>query len=326
MAATGNTGPSNQPQGRGALITGWILSILAAIGALITAALALPQLDQVERELELSREGQITDRFNDAVQNLGSDKMGVRLGAVLALQRIMEDSERDQPATVHVLAGYIRESSPTSAKAEGSHTLKPDIQASFEVLAKRDDGDGKRVIIDLSGTRLGVSSGVSEAELSYGRFVSVDWVGIKLPSANLGESDLSRAMLKESHLEAADLRKAVMTGANLNEAVLHQADMRDTDLRDTDLAGADLSEADLRGADIYPARLPRADLAKADLRGLDFTDANLNGADFSGADLRGASLRNIDLNQITMDSSTKLKDAELDPEDLPLAKERVDDI
>ncbi|MET8078274.1 pentapeptide repeat-containing protein [Streptomyces sp. NPDC005303] len=309
-----------------ALIVGLAVSTTAALGSLATTLVAWPQLDQVERQLELSRQGQITDRFNDAVQNMGSDKLGVRLGAVLALQRIMEDSERDQPATIYVLAGFLRDGSPTSAKRPaGDYIQKADMQAAFEILAKRASNDDNKVRVDLSRTRLGETN-VSEAKLSEGEFEWADWAGVKLPSADLHGSNCSHAVLKNSHLEGADLRNSVLRGAKLDGAILHQADMRDTDLRETELAGVDLSEADLRGADIYPAKLPGSYLVKADMRGLDLSEADLDGADISGADLRNADLRNVDLNKVTMSSSTQLKGAEIDPEDERLAKNQVDDI
>jgi hypothetical protein len=42
-------------------------------------------------------------RFNTAITNLGSSSIAVRLGGIYALQRLMQDSPRDQPAVVAVL-------------------------------------------------------------------------------------------------------------------------------------------------------------------------------------------------------------------------------
>ncbi|WP_405392416.1 hypothetical protein OG596_34145 [Streptomyces sp. NBC_01102] len=56
----------------------------------------------------LAKEGQITDRYTAAVGNLGEDKVDVRLGGIYALERIMQDSGRNQPTITNVLA-------PTSA-------------------------------------------------------------------------------------------------------------------------------------------------------------------------------------------------------------------
>lgn len=65
-------------------------------------------IQQVDNEHALTREGQVTDRYNAAVGNIGEDALEVRLGGIYALQRIMQDSSRDQPSIVDVLSTYIR--------------------------------------------------------------------------------------------------------------------------------------------------------------------------------------------------------------------------
>jgi hypothetical protein len=65
--------------------------------------------------LHLQREGQITDRFTKAIEQLGAvntdgrPKMEVRLGAIYALERIAHDSERDHWPIMEVLTAYVRE-------------------------------------------------------------------------------------------------------------------------------------------------------------------------------------------------------------------------
>ncbi len=65
---------------------------LAAIGAIYTA-----------RTFSLNRQGQITERFTRAVDQLGNEKLDVRLGGIYALERIARDSEDDHPQVMEVL-------------------------------------------------------------------------------------------------------------------------------------------------------------------------------------------------------------------------------
>ncbi|MFJ1788065.1 hypothetical protein ACIOML_27630 [Streptomyces anulatus] len=67
--------------------------------------------------------------------NLGEDKMGVRLGGVYALHRIVQDSRRDQPTMVDVPSNCIHAARP-SAKGRD---VAADVQAALTVLATRDD-------------------------------------------------------------------------------------------------------------------------------------------------------------------------------------------
>lgn len=73
---------------------------LAALAALLFTWM---QVGQTSKELRISEQGQITNRFNAAVSNLGSGSVDVRLGGIYALERIMHDSARDHPTVVSVL-------------------------------------------------------------------------------------------------------------------------------------------------------------------------------------------------------------------------------
>ncbi|MCP2338702.1 hypothetical protein [Actinomadura rupiterrae] len=56
----------------------------------------------------VTRQGQDTGRYAKAVEQLGSARGEVRLGGIYALQRLAQDSGRDRPTIVHVLAAYAR--------------------------------------------------------------------------------------------------------------------------------------------------------------------------------------------------------------------------
>ena len=49
------------------------------------------------RAFELTEQGQVTDRFTRAIEQLGSDKLDVRIGRIYALERVARDSVKDQP-------------------------------------------------------------------------------------------------------------------------------------------------------------------------------------------------------------------------------------
>lgn len=57
-------------------------------------------------------QGHITDRFTAAVEQLGSNNMAVRLGAIYALERISRDSRRGHWTIMETLTAYVREHVP----------------------------------------------------------------------------------------------------------------------------------------------------------------------------------------------------------------------
>ena len=66
------------------------------------------------KTLRTTQEGQITDRFTKAINQLGEagpERLPIRLGGIYALERIAKDSERDHWPIMEVLTAYLRETS-----------------------------------------------------------------------------------------------------------------------------------------------------------------------------------------------------------------------
>ncbi|MGP3980411.1 hypothetical protein [Streptomyces sp. KR80] len=88
------------------------------MATLAVAGFTWVSIKQVNSEQGLTREGQITDRYTAAVDNLGNDSQGVRMGGIYALQRIMQDSPRDQPSVVDVLSPLHPRPCPETEKGQ----------------------------------------------------------------------------------------------------------------------------------------------------------------------------------------------------------------
>ncbi|MCX4618030.1 pentapeptide repeat-containing protein [Streptomyces albogriseolus] len=231
------------------------MGTLAALGTLIVLFFTWLSIQQVDDEHALTREGQVTDRYNAAVTNIGDDSLDVRLGGVYALQRIMEDSHRDQPSIVNVLSTYIRDHAkkPQEDRDIAFTDRKPtsDVQAALTALGKRDPAHDGAARVDLSGA-----------------YLSGAWLrGANLSGANLIGAHLSRVSLLEARLRGAWLQEADLQEADLRSADLRDADLRVADLRVAFLNGADLSGATLRGATLSSGVLDRANLTGAILTG-----------------------------------------------------------
>ena len=91
---------------RGRLLT--LAAGLFAGGALVYIA---RHFTLSRRSLELTEQGQVTERYTRAIEQLGSDKLDVRIGGIYALERIARDSARDHPTVIEVLSAFIREHS-----------------------------------------------------------------------------------------------------------------------------------------------------------------------------------------------------------------------
>src|SRR6266545_3355051 len=96
-----------------------LLAGLIGVGALLTFWLNSRVYRITARTFEVTEQGQITERYTKAIEQLGAAMLDVRLGGIYALERIAVDSERDHPTVVEVLSAFVREhSDPAHTDAE----------------------------------------------------------------------------------------------------------------------------------------------------------------------------------------------------------------
>jgi uncharacterized protein YjbI with pentapeptide repeats len=266
----------------GVVITGF-RTMLVAVGAGAVAAFGLYYThkghkqteelfqhtrDKDREQAELIREGQVTDRYVEAIKLLGAENVTQRLGGVFALERIMWDSEKDHAMVVQVLSGFIRQhaSAPLAGVVELSARfqrgpLGEDVQAALTVLGRR------------PARKEGFDIDLRSVHLVNAHLIRVNFAGFDLRGADLSGSYLLEANLAGAELEEAQLSNAYLVGAQLKSALLSRAQLDEADLSESNLAGAILNEATL-----VRAMLQRADLSSADLTRADMTGASLHGA------------------------------------------------
>jgi uncharacterized protein YjbI with pentapeptide repeats len=214
-----------------------------AATAIKTVEIANQNAAIANKTVELTASRLITERFSKAVEQLGSDKLEVRLGGIYSLERIAQDSDRDHWTIMEVLTAFVREKSPlelAKSKTEESFVehglqqseiekqsllqVKKDVQAALTVIGRRDGTKDQGKSLDLS-------------------------------RSNLGLANLRRADLINVNLSGANLSGALLTNALLNHALLIRADFTDADLFFTKLNDADLSDACLSSAYLIGADL-----------------------------------------------------------------------
>jgi uncharacterized protein YjbI with pentapeptide repeats len=261
-----------------------------AILALLAGSLAAIGAYYTHRTFGLNLQGQITERFTRAVDQLGNkDSVHVRLGGIYALERLARESSDDHKPILEILTAFVRDTAGAPAGAGTANPLPPsasvaiDVQATLTVLGRRTseyDPDPPWGL-DLAGVHV---RGVHLRRAHLGR---CDLSESQLDEADLTEAHLKDARLTGARLDAANLFEANLDGANLTGAHLREAKLTDACLKDADLVGASLPGARLEGANLTGAQLQGADLTGAHLQGADLSGANLDDAVLAGAELEG---------------------------------------
>jgi uncharacterized protein YjbI with pentapeptide repeats len=296
---------------------------LFAAGALVYTA---RNFRLSRRTVELTEQGQVTDRYTRAIEQLGSVTVDVRIGGIYALERMAHDSPRDHPTVMEVLAAFVREHSQwlqqdvRGALAGGPdpRITSPDVQTAITVIGRRNRKYDQRRV-NLAGTHLNranltgadftgadlADTNLYRTNLTAATLTNVDLTGANLTEANLNDADLPKANLaganltganlKSANLAGANLRVACLTGANLRYANLQGAQLRGADLTETQTSGVHLKGADLSGALLIRTRFLYENLQDVRLTGAFLMDATLRGTDLTGSQLLGADLTGANL-------------------------------
>jgi Pentapeptide repeats (8 copies) len=219
------------------------------------------------------------ENFSKAIEQLGNDKIEVRLGGIYTLEQISRESDPEYWSVMEIITAFVREHarwqelSQTEwealvmsyvTRSHSPKTTATDIAAVVSVIGRRSAKNRDR-----------------EKEENW----QFDLRRVDLRDANLREVHLEKAILMDAHLEGADLY-----GAHLEGAYLGRSHMVAVALQYAHLEGADLTVAQLQSATLMEANLEDAKLYGTNLTGAWLDYANLKGASLDGAQVEGAIL------------------------------------
>lgn len=219
------------------------LHAIAGLAVLAGAILAFQQLTEDRQQStatrELTLQGQASERFTRAIDQLGSDRLEMQLGGIYGLEQIAQQAPNNRLAVTEVLVAYLHRRSTRSANTatQPPETLRvraPDAQAALTVLIRRAPPPTD-------------------------------------PPPELGLRGAILTTDRPMNLSRLDLSGADISGAT----ILRGPDRRTIDGRAGSLQDADLRGTDLRGAKFQYMILTNADFRGADLRGADFSDLEL---------------------------------------------------
>lgn len=211
-----------------------IARIIGGLVILVGVYLTFRRARATDENVRVLEEGQITERYTRAVEQLGSDKMEIRLGGIYALERIAKDSPRDHWPIMEILTAYIRSRVPveklvdterqTSGKDAKIQKPSIDIEAALTVIRRRElmHENMKTPALDLTCVDL------RGANLN----------GAHIEKAIVSRSDLSHSFFVQAHLDGSDFSQAGLAHAYFQGASLVEAEFCQSDLEGANLEGA----------------------------------------------------------------------------------------
>jgi len=324
-----------------------IAALTTVLGAVIALPLTVNRLLLSRRQTETVEQGHITDRINKAVEGLGAEKtvkvhrknnagdllfhgkeasngkeldykrpviveltepnIEVRIGAIYALERLSQDSERDHIQIMEILCAYIRQNAGREHVALPKGKTMPKEWQEWRFWA-HDGQEYPRLDVDVA-LKVIERRGAARKRLEKDQdppsrlgFERAPLRKIILSERDLTDANLSNAELQGAYLELAELQGADLRGAQLQGAYLGDAKLQGAMLGFAELQGAMLGGAKLQKANLWHAKLQGADLGCAELQGADLRFTKFDGdTEFTAATLQGAAARFVnfwDIEQI----------------------------
>jgi uncharacterized protein YjbI with pentapeptide repeats len=231
-----------------------LLQALLAAVVLIGAVFTWQQFSATAEGLNISRHTQITEQFSNAAEQLGAERVEVRIGAVHTLDRLTltaagEQGRWDNLTVYRLLAAYVKAQAPLPTRGLDADERRRSVQRykTLEIESLRKRAPDVQNALEVVGAR--------DKKLPEGQEFSAFLADTDLRGADLANLQLNTADLRGSRLDYASGRLAAsQQPAELANARLQGATMRCAHLESVNLTGAHLQDADLRDAVLKGAR------------------------------------------------------------------------
>ncbi len=245
-------------------------ALAQVLGALVIACgvyftwsnllVAQRNLRATELKLDVDRQGQITNRFTQAVGQLGAElkegrpNLEVRLGGIYALERIAKDSPGDYWMVMEILTAYVRENARWPQPAASDSPLAPTADHEPVALPSQTTGTSVQSISSVK-PRVDIQAiltiiGRNTPPAGHLPDFKLDLRGVDLRGAELWNSSLWNIDFWGAHLEEARFWGALLRDIKLESAHLRRASFWNARLADVDFKGSDLREAVFEGTDL----------------------------------------------------------------------------
>ena len=243
------------------------------------------RLEKQQKQIDIQINQRVDDRFNSAINLLGSSETSARTGAIYALYELAIEEEKYRSQITQILCSHIR-SKTNEAEYKKTHSKRPsnEIQTTIDLLFKEEG-------LYAQGFK-GVAK-PSKANLSHAYLMGADFRDAQCQGVDFKYAQCQKAVFRDVQCQKADFgdarcQGAVFFGAKCQKANFMGARCRGADFRDVWCQEADFRNARCQKADFAGARCRGADFMGAQCQEANFMNAQCQEANFMGAECHGA--------------------------------------
>ncbi len=200
------------------------VAVLGVILTIIRNILTRQQNKVADEQNRVNERRRITETIGQAITHIGSSSshnpnIEVRLGGLYSLQRIMQDSLKDEEVIAKIFYAYVRHN--TQPIYTSDDESREDVQAALDIIGQFNGiwkKNGKHILL---ANRINFS----HTDLTKYLIPDMDFTNANLDGINLEYIDLSYKQFQDASMVSADLRNVDLEGANLSNVNLSFADL-----------------------------------------------------------------------------------------------------
>lgn len=186
-------------------------------------------INKQSEQLELSRNGQVDERFKNAVEHLGNEKEPIILGGIVELHQIAkEDKDKYAAVVFNILTSFVR--SNLKVKNKVDENFSPTIaQTIIDFLFKN---EGLILYADLKAN-LSFCNLLS-LDLSNSKFIKADFSFSLIPS-EISNVDFSNSKFGKTEFTISKIKNTTFKGSDFHECFFNLCEFDDVDFSDSEM-------------------------------------------------------------------------------------------
>jgi len=192
---------------------------------------------KAKKDIEIAQESLCAERYQKAIELLGSDNVMTKVGAIYSLEYVSRYSLKNYWAVMDIFASYLRKELRLEEKTnkdddlESVNDQKFDVMAIMSVLKRRFDNDRRKIALQKTLF-------LHNIDFYQGCYYGAYFENTSLLYSNFANTLMLHARFLDSALGFTKFYNASLCGAEFRNSDIYQADFSQADL-----IGADLSFA-----------------------------------------------------------------------------------
>lgn len=247
------------------------------------------QILKIAEQNELTRKGQIDERFNNAIEHLGVKSSAIILGGIYTLHRIALEDESYRFTVFNILCSFIRETTSQLDDLEKLPTKNKSNHKPSIVI---------QTIIDLIFKSYGNVNNIYslyQADLSNSKLYYADFKGAILNEAIFNNTELQNANFLKAHLKRTKFTNSQLQNANFSNAQLNHISFYNSQLTSAIFTHSNITESNFYNSTMDKINFEYANLTKAALENVIMNYAEVNYSILSNASITRSIIQNTSL-------------------------------